>query len=68
MSDWQPISTAPKDEGLILLFPSRCWCAEEDRGEVGYWCDGIQDWVAFGPTAEDYYGPTHWMPLPEPPK
>jgi len=75
--NWQPIETAPKDGTAILLFfPSQdvvirgCWAWQ---GE-GDWESGIQDFQDWG-TDDDlvinddpYNGPTHWMPLPEPPK
>lgn len=68
MSDWQDIATAPKDGRMVLLYPSRCWDEESDRGEVGYWDDYLDDWDSMGLTAVDYNGPTHWMKLPEPPQ
>ena len=78
MSEWQPIGTAPQDDTEVLLFvegerkiakwsskpqwwpwdnkPHRpCW--------VGVTCG--DDWF------NEYWErdkPTHWMPLPEPPK
>jgi hypothetical protein len=63
---WQPISTAPKKDGvLVLLHPSRCWAEDVNADcEVGYWDEIAQDWVAVGAPADDYTGPTHWMPLP----
>lgn len=64
---WQPIETAPKDGRMVLLFPSRCWAEDSDRGEVGYWDNDFHDWGGLGSAAEDYTGPTHWMPLPSPP-
>ncbi len=69
--DWQPIETAPKEDGvLVLLHPSRCWSEDANSDcEVGYWDDDMQDWLsASGSSAEDYTGPTHWMPLPPSPK
>ena len=66
-SEWQPIETAPKDGRMVLLFPSRCWAEDSDRGEVGYWDNDFHDWGGLGSAAEDYTGPTHWMPLPSPP-
>lgn len=66
---WQPIETAPKDGRMVLLYPSGCWCEEDDRGEVGYWCQDFGgEWISMGPQAQDFSGHTHWMPLPEPPK
>lgn len=63
---WRPIESAPKDGRLVLLYPSRCWAEDVDGDcEVGYWnCD---KWIAMGPIAVDYRGPSHWMPLPPPP-
>lgn len=66
MSEWQPISTAPKDgTGILAWIPdwtttmvvfwkeSRWWMP------VGY--DGLMSMRGDPPI-------THWMPLPEPPK
>lgn len=66
---WQPIETAPKDGSLILLTPSRCWAVDVNADcEVGYWDDDFGGkWISMGSTAEDYTGPTHWMPLSNPP-
>jgi hypothetical protein len=74
MSEWQPIETAPKERYklLLLAFP---WC----EPCVGYWDDDKYSskpkpmWRACGLA---HLGvkhmranpPTHWMPLPEPPK
>lgn len=68
MNDWQDISTAPKDERIIL--------ANEKTEEVsqGYWDnereeEGGQCWRFDGPYNERFTPPpTHWMPLPEPPE
>ena len=62
---WQPISTAPRD-GVSLILA----CADDvgpyivyfdrfNEGGKGGWRDS-----AFG----DICHPTHWMPLPDPPK
>ncbi len=67
---WQPIITCPRiPDRLVLLYPSRGWAEDVEPCdcEVGYWDQHAQTWEAFGPTAEDYRGPTHWMPLPCPP-
>lgn len=84
MSEWQPIETAPKSVadgqrvgGIYLLGyvpdsdvadPSACidiiwWepLLPNKRGGRGKWCAN-----AFGDACE--VSPTHWMPLPEPPK
>jgi hypothetical protein len=65
VKSWQPIETAPKDGSPILAYQpdGGCvvisWVEYFDGG--GVW---TVDWVdgAEPPT------PTHWMPLPEPPK
>ena len=66
MSEWQPIETAPKNGTLILLYGYECqtqwnvccWVEEEEQGYTGWW---NWDWP-------EYEIPSHWMPLPEPPK
>ena len=76
MSDWQPIETAPKDGTSVLLFGP--------LGVVlGRWCDAQRDTEDFYKRHQllnffshtgwsydfvDQHQPTHWMPLPEPPK
>jgi len=69
MSDWQPIETAPKDGTNILLF--------NRAGNVaaGLWLSGAlgTGWFLRGGNRPDtffneHFGPTHWQPLPEPPK
>ena len=75
MPDWQPIDTAPKDGTPILAFQH--WAAAGPS-----WC--VLEWDEFGehietgrqaggwtPPEDGYVGfwePTHWMPLPAPPK
>lgn len=58
MSEWQPIETAPKgwDAPMILIHSPR-WDEEIQMvrlKEDSVWADG--------------YAPTHWMPLPDPPR
>lgn len=69
MSEWQDISTAPKDGTRILLAgmpygPTiRCGCwgigryLGRKRGYEPGWTD----------TPGHTFHPTHWMPLPAPP-
>ncbi len=77
MSEWQDISTAPKD-GTILVFGKPCdlvignvvmvkfknpaaYTAAWDELDEAF-CVSGGSWL--GPFIE----PTHWMPLPDPPK
>ena len=69
MTDWQPIETAPKDGTNILLVNRRGLMA------TGLWMAGIRGrgWFLRGGTKpdtffNDHHGPTHWMPLPPPPR
>jgi hypothetical protein len=72
MSEWRSIQTAPHMKNLLL------WAATDvaDTGEIknwkmdtGYWSEGAQCWTWSGYQVRKYdIQPTHWMPLPEPPK
>ena len=69
MMEWQPIETAPKDSTIVLLY-GLCvdWASagvtmgyfNEDYGWRSQETDGYNDPFLLQPT--------HWMPLPEPPK
>ena len=75
MSEWQPIETAPKDGTRILIYqPEGQWKSRRDRRleyiDTAYWhTPGNPEhpgyWCAY---VLCVYRPTHWMPLPEPPK
>ena len=68
---WQPIETAPKDGTEILLF-----CPHDDPQNVqGYFSSEPEEHARYWRPTEslvaDVVGliePTHWMPLPTPPK
>ena len=72
MSKWQDISTAPKDGTYILVHQTGTLAPNDfvvyfDRSwsDDGWWltCDGKDPELPLrGPE------PTHWMPLPKPPK
>lgn len=79
MSEWQPISTAPKDGTRILLwgtchasganyFDTEPQAMVGRYGKLGDLADYSKEWEA---DPVDYYGieirPTHWMTLPSPP-
>ena len=64
---WQPIETAPKDGTAILLWWPY-WSSS--RAIVGWWAPRQPDlgWSAWESSYQgNCPGPTHWMPLPEPP-
>ena len=81
--DWQPIETAPKDGTWILVSGGKAGF-DDYMKEIESWpqcmvafCEPARDewsrdyWaVCFwdGGWRTDYESPTHWMPLPEPPK
>lgn len=62
MSEWQPIETAPKNKAVIIYA----------IGRVGEACfvdyPDLKGWY-FAADIDAMSGfPSHWMPLPEPPK
>ncbi len=63
MMEWRPIRTAPKDGSWILLY--------HRYARIGDWYwDGTEwtdDVLTWGEDEKDGLGPTHWMPLPDPP-
>lgn len=61
---WQPIETAPKDGTLILA----AWDKSQAVSIVSYAKEPTGGF--FWLTDDDCFvsTPTHWMPLPEPPK
>jgi hypothetical protein len=69
---WKPIDTAPKDgRHVIAWFPhglrknGRSQIAS-DNAETVYW-NGC-DWSWSADHDSPIAGPTHWIPLPKPPK
>lgn len=73
---WQDISTAPKDEvillyGLLDPHPTERHLharLEEPKRFTGYWDDVDDAWCPVGSTWEGpWIEPTHWMPLPAAP-
>ncbi len=70
MNDWQDISTAPKKTYILLIrwAPDTQWHGrmEVDRYRADTGTFGTRN-GNFG-TFNNWYPPTHWMPLPLPPK
>ena len=69
MSEWQDISTAPKDSTPVLVYGPSDEVAWDYEGGVNCavmrW--GKYGWEAFY-SGIDLLTPTHWMPLPAPPE
>lgn len=75
MTEWQDISTAPKDGTEVLLFGL---LDDSPRGMTeyhgaycicGYWEALDEAWCAIpGDWDGPFFYPTHWMSLPSPPK
>lgn len=65
MTEWQPIETAPKDDHPILCYhphPGGGYriCTMLWHKPSSSWRADVHSFIRFDPT--------HWMPLPEPPK
>lgn len=63
--EWQPIETAPKDGTEVLCFSDDlgifvAYIDDHNHNQKPKWSTG------FGEKSE--IDPTHWMPLPAPPK
>ncbi len=65
MSEWQPIETAPRDGTRVLVYEPGHPSYEDDAGfiDLAYHLYG-EVWASVNGGSE----PTHWMPLPDPPK
>ncbi len=63
--DWQPIETAPPDEGILVF--SRKWGAiiAEFSSEFDQWLPRMQCPASLTGEEQDL---THWMPLPQSPE
>lgn len=71
MREWQPIETAPRDGTRILAFGGGLG----EIAEVVSYNERVGCWNAPNDTLDDtdyepdgYIRPTHWMPLPLPPR
>lgn len=69
--DWQPIETAPKDAGNILLAVR---VGKLRKVTIGWWGSGYYDRATksyrggWGDAHSRDLIATHWMPLPPPPE
>jgi hypothetical protein len=66
MTQWQPIETAPKDGTPILVYMEESIIEAEWKYEQ--WWPVVLPSHGCGCCSHDNDEPTHWMPLPEPPK
>ena len=67
--NWQDISTAPKDGTTILGYmPERAFNVPIDDVATIYWYDEYATPAWVDTVSGENVDPTHWMPLPEPPK
>lgn len=68
MSDWRDIDSAPTDTPILAWVPAyQHTPASAHRVMLtggAWWLIGLGQMVEFGSRVM----PTHWMPLPEPPK
>ncbi len=66
--DWQAIETAPKGNGerVLLSLQYENDCLPRLTIEGANYDDDTWHWP--GRKADSRYRPTHWMPLPKPPK
>lgn len=68
MSEWKPIETAPRDGTKVLLGRFSKGCEHDGRIRVDWWRTHMKaGYTGFGHFNPEYWPPTHWMPLPEPP-
>ena len=72
MAEWQPIKTAPRDGTIFLAVNARGVCNRKSMyflcfsdTKNGPYAEGA-GWRRPGRTWPAY--PTHWVPLPDPPK
>lgn len=70
-NDWQPIETAPRDGTEIItvvkgFVPTIGWYDGNEWLNHALLYDAVSSFLV---DCDDIrYNPTHWMPLPEPPK
>ncbi len=66
---WQPIETAPRDGCFVLVYVAEPFSDSTQQICVSVWDSDLDGWMTDLPAGGwDFVDPTHWMPLPEPPK
>ena len=67
--NWQPIETAPKGNSVLLCVVGTVipiYCGKQRYGNLGEPQGDEYRWRC--DSSGRFANPTHWMPLPEPPK
>lgn len=71
-SNWQPIETAPRDGTRVVVWGVAVAEVGDGSNDTPVAMDAAWEHNRFRVTATTYYSldvyPTHWMPLPAPPR
>jgi hypothetical protein len=72
MSEWRGIESAPKEEEILVCVTYSLGGAPPEW-ETMMWVDSDSDipefaWIRYQTCVDIPMPPTHWQPLPEPPK
>ena len=69
MTDWQPISSAPRDGAQIIVWDKkwRTYSIAEWVHPRDQWCAVVDGRVAIERDGPVIIEPEYWMPLPSPP-
>lgn len=69
LKEWKPISEAPKDgTNILVVWLSEFHCPIVAHWNNGKWSDHKIGWKQTFNDLEKHTEPTHWKPLPTPPK
>ena len=66
LSSWQPIETAPDYQTVLIYVPPFDPMQGTKSGRFKTWMVGARSII--GRNLSPDMQPTHWMPLPEPPR
>jgi len=68
MNDWQDISTAPHGKAVWCYWSGPMFLSDDWRQHAAKFAPEYGAWVDPETDTEFATAPTHWMPLPAPPK
>lgn len=68
MSEWKPIDTAPRDGSWILGWRDTFIQDQIEVWRLATYNKNPDMWLNAADSNDYDQQPTHWMPLPEPPK